>query len=118
MLLQENPALEIQGYITGRESEEIFDKLQKQAVQYGHDLFLELKNFYEAHLEQEREKGEYAFQVRRQAIMRIGLPAVRQHRLANLESEKQQWAQRLKEKQKVLPELNAIVIAYIEGEDS
>ena len=118
MLLQENPALEIQGYITGRESEEIFDKLQKQAVQYGHDLFLELKNLYEAHLEQEREKGEYAFQVRRQAIMRIGLRAVRQHRLANLESEKQQWAQRLKEKQKVLPELNAIVIAYIEGEDS
>ena len=46
------------------------------------------------------------------------MPAVRQHRLANLESEKQQWAQRLKEKQKVLPELNAIVIAYIEGEDS
>ncbi|NLU49220.1 MAG: hypothetical protein GXX09_02245 [Syntrophomonadaceae bacterium] len=115
MLLQEETSLEIKGYITGEKSEEIFEKLQKQAVRYGHNLFLELKNQYEDYLQKEREKGQYAFQIRRQAIMRVGLPAVRQHRLSELEREEKEWALRLQQKEKILPELRAIIIIYIEG---
>ncbi|HHY35077.1 MAG TPA: DEAD/DEAH box helicase family protein [Firmicutes bacterium] len=115
LLLQEETPLEIQGYITGEKSEEIFAKLQKQAVRYGHNLFLELKNHYEEHLQKEREKGQYAFQIRRQAIMKVGLPAVRQHRLAELEREEKEWALRLKQKEKILPELGAVTITCIEG---
>jgi predicted NAD/FAD-dependent oxidoreductase len=118
LLLQEETSLEIQGYITGEKSEEIFEKLQKQAVRYGHNLFLELKAQYEEYLQKEREKGQYAFQSRRQAIMRIGLTAVRQHRLAELERQEKEWTLRLKEKEKILPELSAIIIVYIEGGDS
>lgn len=115
LLLQEETSLEIQGYITGEKSEEIFEKLQKQAVRYGHNLFLELKNQYEEHLQKEREKGQYAFQIRRQAIMRVGLPAVRQHRLAELERQEKEWTLRLQQKEKILPELSAITIIYVEG---
>ncbi len=47
--------------------------------------------------------------------MRIGLTAVRQHRLAELERQEKEWALRLKEKEKILPELSAITIIYVEG---
>jgi len=50
--------------------------------------------------------------------MRIGLTAVRQHRLAELERQEKEWTLRLKEKEKSLPELSAIIIVYIEGGDS
>ena len=84
------------------------------ALAKGAENRLELKAAYEEYLQKKREKGQYAFQIRRQAIMRIGLTTVRQHRLADLERQEKEWALRFKEKKKILPELSAIIIIYVD----
>jgi len=116
LLLSEQTSISMEGTIQGEKSREIFAELEELAVNYGQNPYLELKNKYQELLQKEREKGLYAFHVRREAVMRIGLPAVRQHRLTELEREERDWALRLKQREKVIPELSAVIIAYVEGE--
>ncbi|MCS5694994.1 DEAD/DEAH box helicase [Desulfofundulus thermocisternus] len=106
----------LEGTIQGEKSRQIFAELYELAVNYGQNLYLELKNKYQELLQKEREKGLYAFRARREAILRIGLPAVRQHRLAELEREEREWALRLKQGEKIVLELSAVTIVYVEGE--
>ncbi len=116
MLLSEQTSIGMEGTIQGEKSRQIFAELYELAVNYGQNLYLELKNKYQELLQKEREKGLYAFRARREAILRIGLPAVRQHRLAELEREERDWTLRLQERERVLPELSAVTIVYVEGE--
>jgi superfamily II DNA or RNA helicase len=116
LLLSEQTSIGMEGTIQGETSQEIFEELKKLAVSFGQNLYLELKNKYKELLQKEREKGLYAFRVRREVIKRIGLPAVRQHRLAELEHEERDWALRLKQREKIVPELSAVTIVYVEGE--
>ncbi|MDQ0286779.1 superfamily II DNA or RNA helicase [Desulfofundulus luciae] len=116
MLLSEQTSIGMDGTIQGEKSREIFAELEELAVNYGQNHYLELKSKYQELLQKEREKGLYAFRARREAIMRIGLPAVRQHRLAELECEERDWTLRLQERERVLPELSAVTIVYVEGE--
>ncbi|OIQ09533.1 hypothetical protein MOOR_09180 [Moorella thermoacetica] len=116
MLLSEQTPISMKGTIQEEKSREIYAELQELAVNYGQNLYLELRNKYQELLQKEREKGLYAFRVRREAIMKIGLPAVRQHRLAELEREERDWVLRLQERERILPELSAVIIVYVEGE--
>ena len=61
--------------------------LRSEAERQGEDAFHELHARHQQRLKREQEKGQYAFQVRRDALNRIGLPEVRQHRLKRLEEE-------------------------------
>lgn len=116
LLLLEQTSIGMEGTIQGEKSQEIYEELKKLAVSFGQNLYFELKNKYKELLQKEREKGLYAFRVRREVIKRIGLPAVRQHRLAELEHEERDWALRLKQREKIVPELSAVTIVYVEGE--
>jgi hypothetical protein len=64
-------------------------------------------------LDRERQKGEYAFGVRREAASKIGLPAVREHRTGELQQEYEIWRRELERKSEVDPELIPIVVAYV-----
>jgi hypothetical protein len=67
-------------------------------------------------LAREREKGEYAFEARRRAVQRLGLPEVRTHRLAQLAQDKQAWRDRLDAQARVSPELTPLLIVRVSGE--
>jgi hypothetical protein len=43
-------------------------------------------------VQREQEKGHFAFRVRREALTRIGLIEVRQHRLKRLNEEERDWS--------------------------
>ena len=75
----------------------------------GEDAFHELRARHQQRLKREQEKGQYAFQVRRDALNRIGLPEVRQHGLNRLEEEQTAWAEALRKREQVLPELQHIL---------
>ncbi|HUS84503.1 MAG TPA: hypothetical protein VMX56_05130 [Anaerolineales bacterium] len=64
-------------------------------------------------LSREREKGEFAFAARRRSIERIGLPAVRMHRLAQLEQEERVWRDELLAKKQVIPEMIPLAIVRV-----
>jgi len=91
----------------------VFGFARQQAEEAGLPSFEALKASYFKNLEQERDKAQYGFTAREKAIERIGLDEVRQHRLNKLKLEKQQWELGYKERQKLRPELNALLILRV-----
>ena len=72
------------GTKSGDEVESVFRRLRTEAERLGENAFHELYARHQKRLKREQEKGLYAFQVRREALGRLGLPEVRQHRLKRL----------------------------------
>jgi len=68
-----------------------------------------------SHLAAEREKSEYAFTARRRAVARIGLPAVRDHRLSQLAGEERAWRAQLDRRTGTSPELGPLLLVHVEG---
>lgn len=114
-LLQESTEIDGGEVIDGEQSRAAFDRLQREAEKYGESLFQELHTEHLERMRNEREKGRYAFQVRRQALNRIGLPEVRQFRLKRLETEEREWQEELVRQEQVFPELRPIVVLRVEA---
>jgi GTPase SAR1 family protein len=116
-LLQSGTKIEETGTIDGGASSEIFEQLQHDAEKHGENLFRELHTKHQEGIHQEREKGRYAFHVRRQALNRIGLPEVRQFRIKKLDEEERDWNAALEQREHVFPELQPICILFVEACD-
>ena len=106
-----NPAC----YLDGTESLRVFAAATAIAESHGHPLYEELLRFHRGRLERERENKAYTFDARRRAIERIGLPAVRQHRLNELEREETAWDLESESRAHVYPELVPRLILRVEG---
>jgi hypothetical protein len=113
-LLEDRPEVEQTGTKTGADVETVFRRLRSEAERQGEDAFHELHARHQQRLKREQEKGRYAFQVRREALNRIGLPEVRQHRLKRLDEEEKAWAEELRKREQVLPELQAVALLRVE----
>ena len=114
-LLEDRPEVEQMGTKTGADVEAVFLRLRSEAERQGEDAFHELHARHRQRLKREQEKGRYAFHVRREAINRIGLPEVRQHRLKRLDEEKKAWAEEMRKREQVLPELQPVVLLRVEA---
>jgi len=114
-LLEERPRVELLGYLAGEEAEEVYRRLRAEAESQGQAYFDELHGKHHQRATREQEKGQYAFRVRRDALNRIGLPEVRQHRLRRMDEEERAWADELLKRQQILPELHPIVILRMEA---
>jgi len=57
----------------------------------------------------------YAFTVRRRAVERIGLAAVRDQRLTQLAAEERSWREALDRKAETSPELAPLLLVRVEG---
>lgn len=105
--------------ITGQLREEaptLWERAHEAAEQHGEPLYRELCQKRREQLDRERHKDEYAFSVRRSAIERIGLAAVRAHRLAELTKEEEEWRDQLAKKASASPELTALLLLRVEGQ--
>ncbi len=113
-LLEDHPQVEQAGTVSGAEVEAVFRRLRSEAERQGVSAFEELHVRHQRRLKREQEKGRYAFQVRRDALTRIGLPEVRQHRLKRLDEEERAWAAELSKRERILPDLQPVVILRVE----
>jgi hypothetical protein len=113
-LLEDRPRVEQMGTATA-DTEVVYRRLRSAAERQGEDAFHELHARHQQRLKREQEKGQYAFQVRRDALKRIGLPEVRQHRLKRLDEEERVWAAELRTQEHVLPELQPIMLLRVEA---
>ena len=93
------------------------DRLRTEAERHGQALFEDLVGKRRERLRLERQKGEYAFRVRREALNRIGLPEVRDYRLRRLEEEQRRWEIGLRRRESVFPELRAVLALRVESSD-
>jgi superfamily II DNA or RNA helicase len=102
-------------YLDGSESARVFEEATTAAERHGHPLYEELLRFHQGRLERERESKRYAFDARRRAIERIGLPAVRQHRMNELGKEETAWNLESESRSHVHPELVPRLIIRVDG---
>ena len=93
-----------------------FELSYAAALTQGEQVFAELLDEQRAQIKEERERTTFAFEARRQAIGRIGLPAVREYRRKRLEKEHQARLTALDEGESSLPELNAVMMVRIAGD--
>jgi superfamily II DNA or RNA helicase len=114
-LLEDQPEVEQMGTKTGADVEAVFRRLRSEAERQGEDAFHELHARHQQRLKREQEKGRYALQVRRDALNRIGLPEVRQHRLKRLDEEEKAWSEELRKREQVLPELQPVILLRVEA---
>ena len=84
-----------------------FELSHAVALSQGEQLHTELLEEHRTRLKEERERMQYAYDARYQAIGRIGLPAVREHRRKRLEQEHQARLEALEEAEACVPDLHA-----------
>ena len=94
----------------------VYDFARKQAEEIGKETFEQLKAKYVDNLAQEKDKAEYGFVARARAIDRIGLAEVKAYRLAKLKQDQAKWSEDFAERQKIRPELNALLILRVKPE--
>lgn len=97
-------------------SKDVYDRLQQAAEDHGSAIYQSLVQEQRSALAREKEKAAYAFSTRRSSIERIGLPQVRDHRLALLAREEREMADQLEHKAEVLPEMISLLLIRVEGE--
>lgn len=82
----------------------------------GEELMAPMIDVRTARLARERRSGERAFGARRRAIERLGLPQVKQKRLAELERELDQWTIRLRDMDRSVPGLDPVLFLRVARE--
>ena len=103
--------------VTGaEESMKWFEASHVAASTQGERIFTELLNEHCARLKEERERAVYAFEARGQAIGRIGLPAVREHRRKRLQQEHDARIAALDDMEASVPDLNAVMMVRVSGD--
>ena len=89
------------------------EKLLSAAEQAGQEIFDTMQEAHFAAVAREEERGMIAFASRRKAIDRLGLPEVRQFRLARLDEDESQWRSELKSARQIVPEMRPLVMLNI-----
>ena len=93
-----------------------FEASHAAASTQGERIFTELLSEHRARLKEERERAVYAFEARGQAIGRIGLPAVREHRRKRLQQEHDARMAALDDMEASVPDLNAVMMVRVGGD--
>ena len=106
-------AIDIHGKSTTAESVAWFDTSTAAARVQGERLFSSLLEEHRTRLKDERERARYAYDARYQAIGRIGLPQVREHRRKRLDAEHQARMAALDDAEASVPDLNAVLMLRI-----
>ena len=91
------------------ESTTACERLQEAAEQAGHELFDSLQQKHLSSVAREEERGTVAFGSRRKAIERVGLPEVRQYRLARCDAEEAEWRNELQSARQIVPEIRPLL---------
>ena len=96
---------------------EWFESSLAAAKTQGESVFSGLQEEHREWLAGERKRARYAFESRHQAIGRIGLPAVREHRRKRLEAEHQARMAALADAESCTPDLNAVIMLRIGSQE-
>lgn len=104
---------EVQTTIGQDESITAHERLQIAAELAGQELFEALQQAHLASVTREEERGMVAFTSRRKAIERVGLPEVRQYRLARCDDEETEWRYELQSARQIVPEIRSLLMLRI-----
>ncbi len=103
----------VQATLDYDESFAAYESLQDAAKQTGQELFDTLQQAHLSSIAREEERGMFSFSSRRKAIERVGLPEVRQYRLARCDAEETDWRHELQSVRQIVPELRPLLMMRI-----
>lgn len=106
--------LDVIGRLDGVEASTAYDVSARLAKKTGQEAFRELLQRHNQRLQRDLEKIEYSISRRREAIKRVGLLAVRQHRLEELNREAEALRSDIERRRHVTPELQAVAVVRVE----
>jgi hypothetical protein len=95
------------------ESTVAYNRLQNAVEQAGQELFDALQQAHVASVAREEERGMVAFGSRRKAIEKVGLPEVRQYRMARCDAGETEWRNELQSARQIVPEIRALLLMRI-----
>lgn len=95
------------------ESSAACERLRDAAEQAGQELFDSLRQSHSASVTREEERGMVVFGSRRKSIGRVGLPEVRQYRLARCYAEELEWRHELEFARQIVPEIRPLLLLNI-----
>ena len=105
--------ISVQDTLNHDESIEAHAELQIAAEQAGQALFDTLQQEHTASIAREVERGKIAFASRRKAMDLVGLPEVRQYRLAGCDTEENEWKNELASASEIIPEIRPLLLMRI-----
>ncbi|MCA9626727.1 MAG: SWF/SNF helicase family protein, partial [Myxococcales bacterium] len=94
-------------------AERAFEQSRGAAEQQGKAAFHELLQRHRERLSMESRKMNVAFSARRRAIEKLGLPQVRDFRLAQLAEEETAWRRDVEAREHGLPELSPMLLVAV-----
>lgn len=109
-------AVDVRAVTGAEDSVKWFEASHAAASAQGERIFTELVTEHRARLKEEHERAVYAFEARGQAIGRIGLPAVREHRRKRLQQEHDARIAALDDMEASVPDLNAVMMVHVGGD--
>lgn len=89
--------------------------LRGRAMEATQDAFTELSAEHRNFMSQETERMERSFAARRRIIGRVGLDAVRSHRLVVLAEEESAWRAAIARSSNPLPDLTQLLVCHVKG---
>ena len=111
-MISDEPAFT--GSAEGDAATAAFELAEEAAREHGKSIYHELVHAHRSDVSARRERGEYSFVARRRSLARIGLPAVRNHRLAQLATEEQSWRAAIDREEEVSPDLVPLIIVSVD----
>lgn len=101
------------GSATSSISAELFGTSKDAAVVQGERVFSELVDEHMTRLQEERDRANYAYEARRQAIGRVGLATVRDYRKKRLQAEHDARLARLDVAEAFVPDLHCVLVLRV-----
>lgn len=102
-------------FLSATDSGRLYSVVCLVAEQQGRPVYEELMRFHQSRFKTERDNRCYTFDARRRAIEKIGIAAVRRHRLGELEKQKSEWEREFEVRSHVHPNLTSSLMLRIEG---
>ena len=99
--------------LKGVDALDAYAAARSAALQHGEKRFSEMAAEHQLSTTREAERMEYAFAARRRLIDRVGLPGVRNRRIALLEAETAAWCQKASSQMQTTPTLTAICMLRV-----
>jgi uncharacterized SAM-dependent methyltransferase len=87
--------------------------LLEAVEQAGQELFNSMQVSHKKSVAQEEERGMVVLTSRRKAIKRVGLPEVRQYRLASCTAVENGWRHELQSARQIVPEIRSLLMLRI-----
>ncbi|HZV18354.1 MAG TPA: helicase-related protein [Sphingobium sp.] len=101
------------GAVAAADANGCFDRSKNAALTQGERIFADLVEEHRARIEEERERAKYAYDVRHQAIGRVGLQTVREYRRKRLRAEHDARMAQMDAAEAYTPDLNAVLLLRV-----